>query len=331
MLNSGTNHTSSQNSNSAPKSILITGGAGFIGSNLVESLLNHPNVALVRVLDNFATGHKKNIEEFFSHPKFEFIEGDIRNIDDCMKACKGIDAISHQAALGSVPRSIADPITSHEVNVNGFINILEAARANNIKRLVYASSSSVYGDSKESPKVETSVGKVLSPYAATKMSNELYAEAYARNYDMTICGFRYFNVFGPKQDPEGPYAAVIPLFIKAALQNTSPTINGDGTITRDFTPVANVVQINTLGLMQPLEVGKHYVFNVACGHTTDLNAIWKMIRTIAKSTVDPIYGPNRKGDILFSLADINYSKEVLKYQPVINLIQAIDETIQFCK
>ena len=175
---------------------------------------------------------------------------------------------------------------------------------------------------------KTSVGKVLSPYAATKMSNELYAEAYAKNYDMTICGFRYFNVFGPKQDPEGPYAAVIPLFIKAALQNTSPTINGDGTITRDFTPVANVVQINTLGLMQPLEEGKHYVFNVACGHTTDLNAIWVMIKTIAKSTVHPIYGPNRKGDILFSLADISYAKNILNYISDSNLALQLESTIE---
>jgi UDP-N-acetylglucosamine 4-epimerase len=221
-----------------------------------------------------------------------------------MKACKGIDAISHQAALGSVPGIIADPITSHEVNVNGFINLLEAARANNINRVMYASSSTVYGDLQELPKVETNFGKVFLPYAVTKMSNELYAEAYARNYGITRVGFRYFNVFGPKQDSEGPYAAVIPLFIKAALHNTSPTINGDGRITRDFTPVANVVQINTLGLVQPLEEGKYYVFNVAFGHTTDLNAIWNMIKIIAKSTVDPIYAPNRKGDILFSLADL---------------------------
>jgi UDP-N-acetylglucosamine 4-epimerase len=307
--------------------ILVTGGAGFIGSNLVESLLNHPDVALVRVLDNFATGHKKNIEEFLSHPRFEFIEGDIRNIDDCMKACKGIDAISHQAALGSVPRSIADPITSHEVNVNGFINILEAARANNIKRVVYASSSSVYGDLKESPKIETSVGKVLSPYAATKMSNELYAEAYAKNYDMTICGFRYFNVFGPKQDPEGPYAAVIPLFIKAALTNTSPLINGDGKITRDFTPVSNVVQINTNGLLLPLPESKHFVFNVACGQTTDLNTLWSIIKDITKATSIAKYGPNRNGDIMFSLADINYAKEILNYNTLNQLISQLEITI----
>jgi UDP-N-acetylglucosamine 4-epimerase len=307
--------------------ILVTGGAGFIGSNLVESLLNHSNVALVRVLDNFATGHKKNIEEFFSHPKFELIEGDIRNIDDCMKACKGIDAISHQAALGSVPRSIADPITSHEVNVNGFINILEAARANNIKRLLYASSSSVYGDLKESPKVETRVGKVLSPYAATKMSNELYAEAYARNYDMTICGFRYFNVFGPKQDPEGPYAAVIPLFIKAALQKTSPTINGDGTITRDFTPIENVVQININGLTLPLESVKHEVVNVACGKTTSLNNLWQMIKIICGASSQAIYGPTRKGDILFSLADVTKAKELLAYKEKLNINDGLSKTI----
>jgi len=308
--------------------ILVTGGAGFIGSNLVESLLNHPNVALVRVLDNFATGHKKNIEEFFLHPKFELIEGDIRNTDDCMKACKGIDAISHQAALGSVPRSIADPINSHQVNVNGFINILEAARANNIKRIVYASSSSVYGDLQDSPKVETNVGKVLSPYAATKMTNELYAEAYAKNYNMTICGFRYFNVFGPKQDPEGPYAAVIPLFIKAALTNTSPLINGDGTITRDFTPVSNVVQINTNGLLLHLPESEHYVFNVACGQTTDLNTLWNMTKHITKATSQANYGPNRNGDIMFSLANIENAKKILGYLPDVDIKKQLESTIQ---
>jgi UDP-N-acetylglucosamine 4-epimerase len=325
MLNSKQNILSSPK----PKSILVTGGAGFIGSNLVEALLKREDVAMVRVLDNFATGHKRNIEEFFSHPKFELLEGDIRKLDDCMKACEGIDAISHQAALGSVPRSIADPLTSHDVNVNGFINILEAAKINRIKRVVYASSSSVYGDLQESPKVETRVGKVLSPYAATKMANELYAEAYAKNYDMTICGFRYFNVFGPKQDPDGPYAAVIPLFIKAALSNTSPIINGDGTTTRDFTPVSNVVQINRLGLTQSLEEGKHYVFNVACGNTTELNVIWNMIKDITKSTSNPIYGPKRKGDILFSLADIQNAQLVLNYYPELNLEQALLSAVTY--
>ncbi len=299
--------------------ILITGGAGFIGSNLVESLLQNDKISLVRVLDNFATGHKKNIEEFFSNPKFELIEGDIRNIDDCLLACIGIDAISHQAALGSVPRSIADPLTSHQVNVNGFINILEAARANNIKRIVYASSSSVYGDLQDSPKVETRVGKVLSPYAATKMTNELYAEAYSRNFGMTLIGFRYFNVFGPNQDPNGPYAAVIPKFFDAALKNTNPIINGDGTITRDFTPISNVVQINQKGLTLPLDIGKHFVFNVACGQTTDLNNIWNCIKEITCSNAEAIYGPNRKGDILFSLADITQAKVILGYEPDSNV------------
>lgn len=308
--------------------ILITGGAGFIGSNLVESLLQNDKISLVRVLDNFATGHKKNIEEFFSNSKFELIEGDIRSIDDCLLACKGINAISHQAALGSVPRSIADPLTSHQVNVNGFINILEAARANNIKRIVYASSSSVYGDLQDSPKVETRVGKVLSPYAATKMTNELYAEAYAKNYNMTICGFRYFNVFGPKQDPEGPYAAVIPLFIKAALTNTLPLINGDGTITRDFTPVSNVVQINTNGLVLPLPESEHYVFNVACGQTTDLTSLWNMIKDITKSSSQVYYGPNRKGDIMFSLANIELAKKILGYLPDADIEKQMESTIE---
>jgi UDP-N-acetylglucosamine 4-epimerase len=317
-----------QSSLTPPYKILVTGGAGFIGSNLVEAMLAHPDVSLVRVLDNFATGYKNNIEEFFSHPKFELLEGDVRNFSDCDKACKGIDAISHQAALGSVPRSIADPVTSHNVNVNGFLNILEAARKNNIKRIVYASSSSVYGDLQDSPKVETRVGKVLSPYAATKMANELYAEAYAKNYNMQIIGFRYFNVFGPKQDPEGPYAAVIPVFIKAALTNTSPTINGDGTITRDFTPVNNVVQLNVKGLLKAMEGSFHHVINVACGQTTDLNALWGMIKNIAGATTDAKYGPNRKGDILFSLANITLAKEILDYQPDLDLYSALSATIK---
>jgi UDP-N-acetylglucosamine 4-epimerase len=309
--------------------VLITGGAGFIGSNLVESLLLNEKISLVRVLDNFATGHRKNIEEFFPNPRFELIDGDIRNLDDCMLACKEIDAISHQAALGSVPRSIADPLTSHQVNVNGFINILEAARANNIKRVVYASSSSVYGDSQESPKVETNVGKVLSPYAATKMANELYAEAFARNYNITICGFRYFNVFGPKQDPDGPYAAVIPLFIKAALNNIPPTIYGDGTITRDFTPVKNIVQINVNGLILKLEDAKHYVINVGCGQSTSLNDLWSMIRLIAQSNVKVKNELPRKGDINASLANIQFAEKILNYLPQKDLESYLKETINF--
>jgi UDP-N-acetylglucosamine 4-epimerase len=309
--------------------ILVTGGAGFIGSNLVASLLQRDDVTLVRVLDNFATGHISNLQEFLHNPRFELVEGDIRNMDDCLKVCEGIDAVSHQAALGSVPRSIADPINSHNVNVNGFLNMLEAVRAKGIKRFAYASSSSVYGDLNESPKIEKRVGKVLSPYAATKMTNELYAEAYAKNYNFSIAGFRYFNVFGPKQDPNGPYAAVIPLFVKSALNNVAPTINGDGSITRDFTPVENVVAINTLALFGYLEEGKHYVFNVACGQSTDLLGIWKMIKEITKSRVNATHGPVRKGDILFSLADINFAKEILGYNPKTDLKAALEKTIEY--
>jgi UDP-N-acetylglucosamine 4-epimerase len=310
--------------------ILITGGAGFIGSNLVEALLQNKDISLVRVLDNLATGHLENLKEFQDNPKFEFVLGDIRKASDCLKACEGIDAISHQAALGSVPRSIADPITSHEVNVNGFLNLLEAARANKIRRVVYASSSSVYGDSEISPKKEDVVGKVLSPYAATKMSNELYAEAYSKSYGMTLIGLRYFNVFGKKQDPNGPYAAVIPLFIKAALNNDSPTINGDGSITRDFTPVSNVSQINTSGLLsEKVEIGKHYVFNVACGQMTDLRTLWNLIKDITKSSAVATYGPNRKGDIFFSLADVSYATNILNYSPDSDIERALRSTVHY--
>jgi UDP-N-acetylglucosamine 4-epimerase len=310
--------------------VLVTGGAGFIGSNLVEALLQNSNVSLVRVLDNLATGHLENLKEFQDNPKFEFVLGDIRNSEDCNKACAGIDVISHQAALGSVPRSIADPLMSHDVNVNGFLNILEAARANNITRIVYASSSSVYGDSEISPKKEDVVGKVLSPYAATKMSNELYAEAYSKSYNMTLIGLRYFNVFGKKQDPHGPYAAVIPLFIKTALKNESPTINGDGSITRDFTPVSNVTQINESGLFSNnLETGKHYVFNVACGQMTDLSTLWNTIKKITQSTANATYGPNRKGDIFFSLADVSLAKEILGYKPDADIENALMNTVEY--
>lgn len=309
--------------------VLVTGGAGFIGSNLVESLLNNPEVSFVRVLDNLATGSINNLKPFFGDSKFSFQEGDIRNANDCQKACEGIDAISHQAALGSVPRSIADPVTSHNVNTNGFVNMLEAARNAGVKRFVYASSSSVYGDLPDSPKVETKLGKVLSPYAATKLTNETYAEAWAKVYDMQIIGFRYFNVFGAKQSPNGPYAAVIPLFIKAALTQMPPKINGDGTITRDFTPVENVVQINTNGMLMPFEGSFHSAVNVACGQTTQLNELWSLICEITGAYLEPEYGPNRKGDILQSLADIGKAKQLLNYAPETNLESAMRSTIDW--
>ncbi len=307
--------------------ILVTGGGGFIGSNLVGSLLSDERVTKVRVLDNFATGHKANLEPYLSNPKFELFEGDIRNAEDCIQACAGMNAISHQAALGSVPRSIADPQTSHKVNVDGFVNMLEAARANGIRRMVYASSSSVYGDLPDSPKVETRLGKVLSPYASTKLANEVYAESWSKVYDMQLIGFRYFNVFGPHQDPNGAYAAVIPLFMKAALRNESPKINGDGTITRDFTPIANVVQINTKGVLTPKEGSFHKVLNVACGHTTDLNKLWSIIKTHAQSTAEPVYGSVRPGDILQSLADIGAAKSFLDYQPDEDLVSALADAM----
>jgi UDP-N-acetylglucosamine 4-epimerase len=308
--------------------ILLTGGAGFIGSNLTANLLNNPQVSEVTVLDNLATGFERNIEEFKSNEKFKFVIGDIRDSSLCENLTKGIDAICHQAALGSVPRSIADPMISHDVNVNGFLNILSAAKLNGVKRIVYASSSSVYGDLNESPKVESRVGKILSPYAATKMTNELYAEAFAKAYGMTIVGLRYFNVFGPKQDPNGAYAAVVPLFIKAGLTNTPPTINGDGTITRDFTPIENVVQINTKALLsETLESATHYVFNVACGQTTDLNTLWDLVKTATNANVNPHYGSNRPGDIFFSLADVSYAMEQLNYIPNTNLKLAIEQAV----
>jgi UDP-N-acetylglucosamine 4-epimerase len=311
--------------------ILVTGGAGFIGSNLADALMQDERVSLVRVLDNLATGFEDNIQHHFDHPKFQFFPGDIRNPEDCLEACKGIDAISHQAALGSVPRSIADPLTSHDVNVTGFINILDAARQSGIKRMVYASSSSVYGDLADSPKVEHRLGKVLSPYASTKLSNEIYAESWSRVYDMQLIGFRYFNVFGPRQNPDGPYAAVIPLFIKSALNNISPTINGDGSITRDFTPVENVVQVNVNGLLSPLEGNFHWVVNVACGRTTNLLQLWKMIAQACGSEQEPTFGPLRKGDVLQSLADVGNAKKLLHYEPETALDNAIEKTVNWYK
>jgi UDP-N-acetylglucosamine 4-epimerase len=309
--------------------VLVTGGAGFIGSNLTEALLADERITKVRVLDNFATGLRNNLEGFLSNDKFELQEGDIRNAEDCKKACEGIDAISHQAALGSVPRSIGDPQTSHNVNLNGFVNMLEAARAAGVTRMVYASSSSVYGDLPDSPKVETKLGKVLSPYASTKLGNEIYAESWSKVYNLQLIGFRYFNVFGPKQDPNGAYAAVIPLFFRAALTNESPTINGDGGITRDFTPIKNVVDINIKGMLAPMDGPFHHVVNVACGQTTSLLQLWNMIKRIVGNDSEPSFGPVRKGDILQSLADISLAKKLLKYQPDTDLEGALAATSEW--
>lgn len=295
--------------------ILITGGAGFIGSNLAEHLLNHPDVEAVRVLDNLSTGSVKNIEAFETHPKFEFVQGDIRSYETCLQASDGMNLISHQAALGSVPRSINDPLTTNEVNITGTLNIFTAAKEKGIQRVVYAASSSTYGDHPGLPKVEDKIGNPLSPYAVTKYVNELYAKVYASVYGLELIGLRYFNVFGPKQNPAGPYAAVIPLFINAVLNNEPPTINGDGEHSRDFTFVANAVQANEKALFTQNPEAINQVYNVAYGERTTLNQVFEMIKEIAGSDLAPKYGPERKGDVKHSLADISKAKSLLDYQP----------------
>ena len=303
--------------------ILVTGGAGFIGSNLVEALLEDDSVTFVRVLDNLSTGFERNIEPFYSHPNFEFMKGDIRDYDTCLLACKEIDVISHQAALGSVPRSIKDPLTTNAVNINGSLNIFTAAKTANIKRIVFAASSSTYGDNNDLPKIEDNIGKPLSPYAVTKLVNELYADVFASLYGIEYVGLRYFNVFGPKQDPSGAYAAVIPLFIKAAIEGKAPTINGDGTNSRDFTYIANVSQANKLALFTPSDRANtkeadkvfNQIYNVAYGDRTTLNELWSHIQKVVNVELAAIHGPGRLGDIPHSLADISKAKQRLKYQP----------------
>ena len=303
--------------------ILVTGGAGFIGSNLVEHLLNKPGVELVRVLDNLATGNKKNIDEFESNPKFEFVQGDIRDYETCLKSCEDIDLISHQAALGSVPRSINDPLTTNEVNIAGTLNIFTAAKEKKITRVVYAASSSTYGDHPGLPKVEDKIGNPLSPYAVTKYVNELYAKVYADVYGLQTIGLRYFNVFGPKQNPAGAYAAVIPLFIKAVLDNEPPTINGDGEHSRDFTFVANAVHANECALFTENINAINQVYNIAYGKQTSLNQLFETIKEIAGSDLAVKYGSERKGDVKHSLADISKARELLSYQPAYDIRQGL--------
>ncbi|MDF1694599.1 MAG: SDR family oxidoreductase [Saprospiraceae bacterium] len=312
--------------------VLITGGAGFIGSNLVKALLNDERVEKVRVLDNLSNGFKHNIEEFLKLSNFEFIEGDIRDYETCKKACKDMDLVSHQAALGSVPRSIKDPRTTDSVNIGGTLNIFQAIRECKVKRIVFAASSSTYGDSKGLPKVEHVIGKPLSPYAITKYVNELYADVFARTYnDFEYVGLRYFNVFGPKQDPNGAYAAVIPLFMKAAVENTSPTINGDGEFSRDFTFVDNAVQANIRALFISNEKDEvvNEVYNVACGERTTLNQLWSYIQSASGNSIPAIHGPNRVGDIPHSLASIDKAKSKLLYDPEIQVKEGLRITYQW--
>ncbi|HCY80163.1 MAG TPA: LPS biosynthesis protein WbpP [Xanthomarina gelatinilytica] len=293
---------------------LITGGAGFIGSNLVAYLLKY-GAKKVRVLDDFSNGYRENLTEFRGHPAFELMEGDIRDLETCKQAMKGMDYVSHQAALGSVPRSINDPATTNAVNISGFLNMMIALKeSDTVIRMVYAASSSTYGDSKSLPKVEAQIGKPLSPYAVTKYVNELYADVFGKTYGTDVVGLRYFNVFGPKQSPHGAYAAVIPLFMQALKDGVSPTINGDGEQTRDFTFVANAVQANIKGFFASKEA-RNEVFNVACGERISVNYLWQALSEAADSKLNAIHGPERQGDVRDSLADISKAEKLLGYQP----------------
>jgi UDP-N-acetylglucosamine/UDP-N-acetylgalactosamine 4-epimerase len=301
---------------------LVTGGAGFIGSNIVHYLLQY-GAKKVRVLDNFSTGLRSNISDYLDHPSFEFIEGDIRDLDTCLKAVEGIDFITHQAALGSVPRSINDPITTNEVNVSGFLNMLVAARDANAKRFIYAASSSTYGDYPGLPKVEDKIGNPLSPYAVTKYVNELYASVFSKTYCMNIIGLRYFNVFGPRQNPNGPYAAVIPLFIEATLKNKAPLINGDGETSRDFTFVENAVQANIKAMLTD-RIVSHEVINIAYGERTTLNQLWNKLCQIAGTNVKPLYKEERTGDVKHSLADISKAASLIGYKPEYSINEGLE-------
>lgn len=308
--------------------ILVTGGAGFIGSNIVEYLLNN-NVKFVRVLDNFATGKKENIDLFVNHKNFEFMFGDITDLETCKKAMVNIDVVCQQAALGSVPRSIDNPLATHNTNVNGFFNILLAAKDAGIKRVVYASSSSVFGDSKELPKKEERIGRELSPYAVTKHVDELYGYIFTKTYGMECIGLRYFNVFGPRQDPNGAYAAVIPKFINKMMNNETPTVNGDGTYSRDFTYVINVVQANILALTVKNPVCFGEIFNIGTSSNFSINDMLHVLNKQLNKQIVPIYGPVRNGDVPHSHADISKAKKFLKYDPQINFEEGIKKTVEY--
>lgn len=311
--------------------IVITGGAGFIGSNLCEYFLAKGHQVIC--LDNFATGHRHNLAAFEGNENFKLIEGDIRNIADCEKAVAGADYVLHQAALGSVPRSINDPVTTNDVNVSGFLNMLVASRDAKVKRFVYAASSSTYGDSESLPKVEDKIGKPLSPYAITKYVNELYAEIFSKTYGMEIIGLRYFNVFGRKQDPNGAYAAVIPKFVMQFMQHESPVINGDGNYSRDFTYIDNVVQMNELAMTTSNPAAVNEVYNTAFGDRTTLNDLVKSLKEYlseydsAIADVAVIHGPNRAGDIPHSLASIEKAKNLLGYDPKFSMQQGLKEAV----
>ena len=316
--------------NLADYNFLVTGGAGFIGSHIAEYLLKN-GAKKVRVLDNMVNGFENNLAVLSAYDSFEFMEGDIRNLETCMKATEGIDYVSHQAALGSVPRSIKEPVYFNEVNVSGFVNMLNAAIENKVKSFVYASSSSVYGDEPTLPKIESKIGNCLSPYAATKKTNELYAQVFADVYGLKLMGFRYFNIFGPRQDPDGPYAAVIPLFVKGIMKNTAVYINGDGEQTRDFTYVDNAVQINIKGMLSENRDAFNKVYNVAIGEFYSVNQLYNSCALHLNSEWKPIHRAPRAGDIRNSLADISLAKSLLNYEPVKIFEQGLMETVNYFK
>jgi UDP-N-acetylglucosamine 4-epimerase len=312
------------------ESFLVTGGAGFIGSHIAIYLLRN-GAKKVRVLDNLVNGFQTNLDLLRSYSSFEFMEGDIRNEDTCAKACRDMDYVSHQAAVGSVPRSIKEPVYFNEVNVGGFVNMLKAASDNKVRQFVYASSSSVYGDEPNLPKIEDRIGNCLSPYAATKKTNELYANVFANVYGLNLLGFRYFNIFGPRQHPDGDYAAVIPLFIKGILKETPLYINGDGEQTRDFTPVENAVQANILGMLTDKKEALNKVYNVAMGENFSVNYLFNACKKYLQSNFEASYRESRAGDIKNSLADISLAKNLLGYSPTKKFEQGLIETIDFFK
>lgn len=313
----------------SPYRFLVTGGAGFIGSNIVEYLLKY-GAKKVRVLDNFSTGFRKNTDLFKDNPAFELMEGDIRDLDACRKAVAGMDYVSHQAALGSVPRSIHDPITTNEVNISGFLNMLVAVRDDqSVRRMVYAASSSTYGDSQELPKKEGNEGNPLSPYAVTKLVNELYANVFSSVYGLHTIGLRYFNIFGPRQDPKGAYAAVIPLFMQAVIDHQPPKINGDGETSRDFTFVENAVQANIKALLNTKDLPHHEAVNIACGERTTLNQLWDCIQEISGYHAEAIHGTERAGDVRHSLADINKASQLFGYDPQWRIKEGLKAAFEF--
>ena len=322
--------TNFHNTDISEASFLITGGAGFIGSNIVEYLVHH-GAGKIRILDNLSEGKLENIEPFLSLDHVEFLEGDIADAVTCEAACKGVDYVSHQAALGSVPRSIATPDITNHANVTGFLNMMVAAKDGGVKRLVYASSSSVYGDSPTLPKVEKNIGKPLSPYAVSKYVNELYASVFALNYGFEAIGLRYFNVFGPRQKPDGPYAAVIPLFMDAILKNEPPKINGDGEQSRDFTFVVNAVEANIRGLFSTVSNASGKVYNIAFGERRTVNQLFTVLKELSGTSVSAIHRDPRPGDVRHSLADISEGREFLGYDPQYDITEGLEITFEWFK